>query len=319
MERVRDGFFRRTLRNTASYPTMTSNDAYTANLLLNPTKESIPNALHPLIHKSFLRAINSPSSSFTIALSGGSLPSFLSTLPESFTAAKIDPQWDKWHIILADERLVPSTDGDSNLRAIRASFLNKVPIPSGQIHGIDESLLSRASPATIAAEYQKRVIDPLISAGNWHGKKMVLDCVLLGFGPDGHTCSLFQNHPLLFEKKLLVVGIENSPKPPDKRITLTRPVLDELSRDVIFVGTGASKRPVLEATFEDGIGTREGGLGYLEYEVTLANPALYPCGMIQPKEGQLTWIVDADAAQSLGLPSLEQYLIGVNTKLNLEL
>jgi len=296
---------------------MQSNDEYHAKLLLNPTKAFIPNSLHPLIQKSFLNAVNnSPTSTFTIALSGGSLPSFLSTLPESFIDAKIDPQWNRWHVILADERLVPSTDKDSNLRAIRESFLHKVPIPSSQIHGIDESMLSSSSSAEIAAEYQARVIDPLISSDKDGKKKMILDCVLLGFGPDGHTCSLFPNHPLLYEKSLLVAGIDNSPKPPNKRITLTCPVLNELSRDVIFVGTGESKRPVLEATFDSGIGTREGGLGYLDYDVVIADEPRYPCGMIRPKNGTLSWVVDADAAQDLCLSSLEQYLIGVHTKLN---
>jgi len=298
---------------------MKSNDEYCAKLMLNPTKASIPNALHALVHKSFLTAVNNSSSStFTIALSGGSLPSFLSTLPESFIDAKIDPQWHKWHIILADERLVPSTDKDSNLKAIREAFLHKVPIPSSQIHGINESMLSYASPAEIAAEYQARVIDPLISSSGRNGSnnKLILDCVLLGFGPDGHTCSLFQNHPLIYEKTLLVAGIDNSPKPPDKRITLTRPILNQMSRDVIFVGTGESKRSILLATFEAGIGTREGGLGYLEYEVTMRTPAPYPCGMIRPENGTLSWVIDADAAQDLGLSSLEQYLIGVNTRLN---
>ena len=110
-------------------------------LIIHPSKETIPATLHSLIQQSFLRAINS-STSFYIAVSGGSLPSFLVTLPQSFIDAKIDPQWDKWHVLLADERLVPSTHEDSNLGALMKTFLDSVPIPKEQIYGIDEKMLT---------------------------------------------------------------------------------------------------------------------------------------------------------------------------------
>ena len=131
-----------------------------------------------------------------------------------------------------------------------------------------------------------------------------------GFGPDGHTCSLFPGHPLLDERTRLVAPIDDSPKPPPSRITLTFPVLNSLCSKVIVCGAGESKQPILKAVFGRLVANplNSNEAGEKAYTVEMADPAPYPCGMVRPEGSEaLVWMVDADAAEALvGEPSVER-------------
>lgn len=270
---------------------------YKAKMLIAPSKADVGSVLCSPIVSSCKSAMASRGA-FSIALSGGSLPAFLQALPDAFSKAGVDPQWDKWHVLLADERCVVVTDAESNLGAIQKNFTSKVPIPESQVYGIDESLLNK-STAAVAAHYEKNIVVPLLEKCG--GK---LDCTVLGFGPDGHTCSLFPGHALLEEKSCLVAPIEDSPKPPPCRITLTFPVLNEMSRQIIFCGAGAGKAPILKAVFgdavelsNDDIGTKVDGAKAVE--LVMNDPAPYPCGMVRTNKGgeSLIWVADTDATK----------------------
>jgi 6-phosphogluconolactonase len=77
-----------------------------------------------------------------------------------------------------------------------------------------------------------------------------LDLVLLGVGPDGHVCSLFPRHPLLREERLWVAAVEDAPKPPRRRLTLTLPAL-KAAELVVVAALGRAKARAVRAALDD--------------------------------------------------------------------
>ena len=151
---------------------MSSYSTYKAKVLISPTASTIGNSLSFPIIQACQSALNSRNA-FTIALSGGSLPTFLQALPQAFQSAGIDPHWEKWHVLLADERCVPSSDDDSNVKSIRENFTNRVDIPMEQVYGIDETLLGKGSKA-VAQAYMEKVVIQLLEISDG-----MIDCVVL--------------------------------------------------------------------------------------------------------------------------------------------
>lgn len=206
---------------------------------------------------------------FTVAFSGGSLPAIVGA---GLLNIQDEIDWSQWHVFLADERLVPPDDKESNMLMVKQYLLDKVPIPSSQIYAIKNGL----TPDETAIEYEKQLTSVL-------GEDNSFDLVLLGMGPDGHTCSLFPDHALLKEQSRLVAAITDSPKPPSKRITLTLLALNTAST-VVFVCSGESKAPILRQILEKA-----------DDELTVL-----PCGLVQPTNGgKLHWFIDQQASSQL--------------------
>ena len=73
----------------------------------------------------------------------------------------------------------------------------------------------------------------------------VFDICLLGMGVDGHVASIFPAHPSAEETAHTVVAVNDSPKPPSNRISITLPTINQ-SSEVWFLVTGDEKADAVE-------------------------------------------------------------------------
>ena len=104
------------------------------------------------------------------------------------------------------------------------------------------------------------------------------DLLWLGVGEDGHTLSLFPNHPSIFPSNKLVVAINDSPKPPRHRISLSLRALQGVQHAMI-VTTGSSKRSAIN-------GAQSGN----------NSPIALAASIIATHNGDVAWYIDKDAA-----------------------
>ena len=149
-----------------------------------------------------------------VALSGGSnVPPALARLSTKLA------DWTGVHLWYGDERVVALDSPDSTHR-LCSQYLDA---PGASWHPVAVELGPEG-----AAEAYARELDAT-----------VLDVALQGLGPDGHTASLFPDHPQLHAEGVCV-AVRNSPKPPPERVTLTLSKLDE-SRRIVLLVTGADK------------------------------------------------------------------------------
>lgn len=203
---------------------------------------------------------------FTIALSGGSTPK---PLYEAISTQKLP--WDKIHVFWGDERYVPPDHPDSNQLMARRAWLDRVDIPTLNIHPIPTE---ETDPRVAADKYERHLQDFFHSSP---GELPSLDVVLLGMGDDAHTASLFPHtEALKVTDKLITVGNKDD----NPRITFTYPFINS-ARCVLFVVAGANKRPALAQVF-----------------APAADEFTYPSRLIQP-QGELWWLLDAAAGSDL--------------------
>jgi 6-phosphogluconolactonase len=165
--------------------------------------------------------------SFTMAVSGGRTPWLMLR-----ALADEEVPWSGVQVVQVDERVAPDGDTDRNLTHLGESLLARVPLRPEQVHAMPVNARDLEGAA--------RAYDDELSAVA--GEPPVLDLVLLGLGPDGHTASLVPGDPSL-EVTNADVALAG-PYQGRRRMTLTYPVIDR-ARSVLWVVTGAEKSGML--------------------------------------------------------------------------
>jgi len=192
-----------------------------------------------------IAAANRAGKMHCVALSGGRITQkfFAATVEQARTRAV---SFARVHFFWADERCLPPTDPDSNYKLANELLFAPLNISAEQIH----RLRGEDSPqaAVKNAEAEIRRIVPLGQNG-----QPVLDLVLLGMGEDGHVASLFPNAgPEVLNCAVPFLAVENSPKPPPRRISLSFPAIAAAQQVWVLV-SGAGKADVLrESLSPDG-------------------------------------------------------------------
>jgi 6-phosphogluconolactonase len=184
--------------------------------------------------------------------------------------------WAQVHLFFGDDRYVPIDDDERNEKQAREALLDHIDIPADNIHPMPASDGRFGADLDAAAKAYEETLGATAEAGE---PTPTFDVHLLGMGGEGHINSLFPHTPAVLETHRMVVGVEDSPKPPPRRITLTLPAIRR-SREVWLVVSGAAKADAVAAAI--------GG----------ADPADVPAAGAVGLETTL-WLLDTSAARGL--------------------
>jgi 6-phosphogluconolactonase len=205
-----------------------------------------------------------------LAVSGGRTPRPMHRLLAEPPYDRSIP-WERVHVFWADERLVPYHDPESNFGAALTDWLDRLPQEPAGVHPVPVG----PEPGESAALYA-RELDALARRCGTAGP--VFDVLELGMGPDGHTASLFPQHPVLEETAAWAAAVKGG-SPDVWRVTLTLPVLNR-ARRVLFLVTGGDKADSVQRALTE-------------------SPPVLPAGRVAPESGTVTWVVDEEAARRL--------------------
>jgi 6-phosphogluconolactonase len=220
-----------------------------------------------------IAAANHAAQPHCVALSGGRITQkFFTATVEQAKTRKIS--FERVHFFWADERCVPPIDPDSNFKMADELLFRPLNISAEKIHRLRGELQPAKAVELATAEILRIVrpaqsppspqrgegrgeeaglsnsnpLTPILSPlGRGEGAHLppVLDLILLGMGEDGHVASLFPNAPAkILDISVPFLVVENSPKPPPTRISLSYKTIFAAKTIWILV-SGAGKESAL--------------------------------------------------------------------------
>jgi 6-phosphogluconolactonase len=220
-----------------------------------------------------IRLLQAPLSSrgvASIALSGGSTPrNVYEKLGATNYAAQID--WKKVHLFWGDERCVPPDTAESNYRMVKETLLSRIVFPEANVHRI----MAELPPERAALHYERLLLEWF---GIRAGQLPTFDVFLLGLGEDGHTASLFPGAVPPGTSGPLVTSL-NVKHLEQYRVTMSLPVINNAAA-IVFLVSGKEKAAIVQEVLEGTV-------------------VRSPAQLVKPKQGQLLWYIDMDAASKL--------------------
>lgn len=187
-----------------------------------------------------VEAANRAGTRHCVALSGGRITQkfFAATVEQA--RARNTP-FTPVHFFWADERCVPPSDPESNFKMANELLFRPLNISAAQIHRIRGEQPPETAVKAMVREFCAVAPD------------RIFDLIFLGMGEDGHVASLFPNASAnLRDAADPFLIVENSPKPPPTRITLSYKTIFA-AKSVWALVSGAGKETALrESLAPDG-------------------------------------------------------------------
>ncbi|MEK6916723.1 MAG: 6-phosphogluconolactonase [Nanoarchaeota archaeon] len=166
----------------------------------------------------------------TMAFPGGR------SITKIFSALKkAEIPWNRIHIFMIDERLVPIENKDSNFRMVDKELLSGLVDLCGLLpQNIHPFIMDEDMPDYGIKEYEI----------NLRMIKEQYDIIFLGVGEDGHVGALFPKLTIKDESDYFLITYD-SPKPPKNRMTASRKLLQKAKMAVVLF-FGEDKREAYE-------------------------------------------------------------------------
>jgi 6-phosphogluconolactonase len=216
----------------------------------------------------------------SFVLAGGCLPPRAYEIIAREYATALD--WRKVTFLIGDERCVPLDDTEANWPAA---------IPMLDTLGVSDSQRLRPrsdlQAEVAAAEYESTLLQKL---GRSESSGLKMSLLWLGMGEDGHTLSLFPNHPSMSITDALVIPVHNSPKSPPNRISLTLAAVVGAKKCVALINNSGKASVVAKILAGDE-----------------SFPIIKASRAIEAADGSVTWLLDADAAAAAESPLPEAF------------
>ncbi|MEM6532094.1 MAG: 6-phosphogluconolactonase [Myxococcota bacterium] len=174
--------------------------------------------------------------SFTIGLAGGSTPKALYAKLVSEHREDID--WNRTHLIVGDERMVPRGAEVSNYRMFRESLIEPLRLSRRNVHAPPPNVLD---PGVSAELYQEHLHSTF-------GSDFAIDFQILGMGDDGHVAGVFSGSHADGKD---VLAVEERPKDGLGGVSLSLDTFKRAKNTAVLV-TGAEKAEMVKKAILEG-------------------------------------------------------------------